>query len=225
MGSSPRLRGTQGVVEQVCHAEGIIPALAGNTRLAARPVGVRSRRPSCLRDHPRACGEHPLHDRLIGLREGSSPRLRGTRVDQAAVRRRSGIIPALAGNTSWAPQPDCTRWDHPRACGEHWQVAVWRGCGVGSSPRLRGTPVGHFRGDRRIGIIPALAGNTPATPTTTPTRRDHPRACGEHKSVALYVRQYVGSSPRLRGTPAELERLDDVLGIIPALAGNTGWVC
>ena len=180
--------------------------------------------PTCCWDHPRACGEHTVSEDRLNRYTGSSPRLRGTRVDQAAVRRRSGIIPALAGNTSWAPQPDCTRWDHPRACGEHWQVAVWRGCGVGSSPRLRGTPVGHFRGDRRIGIIPALAGNTPATPTTTPTRRDHPRACGEHKSVALYVRQYVGSSPRLRGTHARFLPARTRRGIIPALAGNTSRV-
>ena len=50
---------------------------------------------------------------------GSSPRMRGTLSDVGGEVVQLGIIPAHAGNTM---SPDIirrTRWDHPRACGEH----------------------------------------------------------------------------------------------------------
>ena len=52
--------------------------------------------------------------------------------------------------------------------------------GVGSSPRMRGTPRqgGHHRPDR--GIIPAYAGNTALSSGSRSLTRDHPRVCGEH---------------------------------------------
>ena len=92
VGSSPRLRGTQGPADERIWWPGIIPALAGNTRQA----GVRSRRPS---DHPRACGEHKKWFNSIKRERGSSPRLRGTPLIQIKFDGGEGIIPALAGNT------------------------------------------------------------------------------------------------------------------------------
>ena len=73
---------------------------------------------------------------------------------------RIGIIPALAGNTWSAFAAHAASWDHPRACGEHYDgdtPDVWLS---GSSPRLRGTRALGARHARRRGIIPALAGNT-----------------------------------------------------------------
>ena len=50
--------------------------------------------------------------------------------------------------------------------------------------------------------------------------RDHPRACGEHVLSASWTRLTRGSSPRLRGTFADLPHAVPDCGIIPALAGN-----
>ena len=74
--------------------------------------------------------------------------------------RQTGIIPALAGNTSSAARNSARARDHPRACGEH--MMQWYGTRAygGSSPRLRGTPSSNKHAIAICGIIPALAGNT-----------------------------------------------------------------
>ena len=51
---------------------------------------------------------------------------------------------------------------------------------MGSSPRMRGAHVGKIAALHDGGIIPADAGSTWYVTTVTPTRRDHPRGCGEH---------------------------------------------
>ncbi len=131
-GSSPRLRGTPQRAAEADRDDGIIPALAGNTRTARASTWAR-------RDHPRACGEHHRMTRHIHQVPGSSPRLRGTREDLAGVYQVRGIIPALAGNTYSGHGKKPRYWDHPRACGEHDGRGVDVLALAGSSPRLRGT--------------------------------------------------------------------------------------
>ena len=111
-GSSPRMRGTQGRVGQADEEAGIIPAYAGNTL-------ARSRRPSRARDHPRVCGEHLVVGGEAVTSAGSSPRMRGTRVDRVHGDFVGGIIPAYAGNTSRTTRTAHGSRDHPRVCGEH----------------------------------------------------------------------------------------------------------
>ena len=50
---------------------------------------------------------------------------------------------------------------------------------------------------------------------------DHPRACGEHFDCTCSASGLCGSSPRLRGTPHEMQRGRGLVRIIPAPAGNT----
>ena len=194
-GSSPRLRGTPRPQTHPISTVGIIPALAGNT-LSSGLWGADSW------DHPRACGEHSSTSDDPLDEQGSSPRLRGTRV---AARRQAagrGIIPALAGNTAGPDGLARTCWDHPRACGEH----------VAGDRFRQGLPW----------IIPALAGNTVPPPlVSSGLMVDHPRACGEHAMTLSALAFAAGSSPRLRGTPASVELFGHIHGIIPALAGNT----
>ena len=71
------------------------------------------------------------------------------------------------------------------------------------------------------GIIPALAGNTPALTRSRSPPWDHPRACGEHLFHCFGIVVHIGSSPRLRGTHSRVQILTILAGIIPALAGNT----
>ena len=153
-GSSPRMRGTRIVSVSRPDKPGIIPAYAGNTvrLMRDRPNG---------RDHPRVCGEHRLPHRHPGPSRGSSPRMRGTHLQEHEREIRPGIIPAYAGNTrTTIRRPSDTR-DHPRVCGEHCIVTMMESLATGSSPRMRGTP--WLIPNLRIteGIIPAYAGNTP----------------------------------------------------------------
>ena len=195
-GSSPRLRGTLGLLEWVVLIVGIIPALAGNTPVAHSWS-------SSTRDHPRACGEHRRPARLSADQQGSSPRLRGTQTARVGDRRELGIIPALAGNTAGDALSNARE--------------------AGSSPRLRGT---HRQGNNKQaapGIIPALAGNTPLPASRQRHARDHPRACGEHSKLQFVFLNAEGSSPRLRGTRLRVAAEPAPRGIIPALAGNTPY--
>ena len=192
-GSSPRLRGTHRGAHLGESLAGIIPALAGNTSVSSHCGYPRG-------DHPRACGEHAFCACVGVAGSGSSPRLRGTHVQNLHGELLFGIIPALAGNTF----NERTYWailrDHPRACGEHSVGTPPDGWGLGSSPRLRGTRGVAMLAGAAYGIIPALAGNTCSPVRSGRVRGDHPRACGEHYSCVESAVLRAGSSPRLRGT-------------------------
>ena len=86
---------------------------------------------------------------------------------------------------------------------------------------MRGTLIVVFSSLLIDGIIPAYAGNTsPATPMM-PSRRDHPRVCGEHHCMMPISAVSWGSSPRMRGTHFCPILPTVYRGIIPAYAGNT----
>ena len=106
-------------------------------------------------------------------------------------------------------------------CGEHdcGLQSRWR-C-MGSSPHVRGARHGQGRDHGRRGIIPACAGSTsPATPMM-PSRRDHPRMCGEHSLSMTSPLISTGSSPHVRGALGSSEPSGLPPGIIPACAGST----
>ena len=193
MGSSPRVRGTLQTSRRSGARPGIIPACAGNTD-TSRPFSATRR------DHPRVCGEHFRALHLPGTLRGSSPRVRGTQIDELLAVLDVGIIPACAGNTqtngSWIREFG----DHPRVCGEHDEHRERHGDEVGSSPRVRGTrqPARLRRGRHRI--IPACAGNTPWRSARPSADGDHPRVCGEHAVPVTCNDPSLGSSPRVRGT-------------------------
>ena len=157
---------------------------------------------------------------------GSSPRMRGTpHVHEVAARIR-GIIPAYAGNTGSAIC--CMRYgrDHPRVCGEHSILVFSRWNVLGSSPRMRGTPLDFPLDSLTLGIIPAYAGNTTSCPRYPCRCRDHPRVCGEHDTLERHGGFRPGSSPRMRGTPSRNSWRRRTPWIIPAYAGNThGTAC
>ena len=178
----------------------------------------------CISDIPRACGEHSSISPFRTSLRGSSPRLRGTQHALVAVTPFHGIIPALAGNTCRSWRESGAAWDHPRACGEHWDWISQNIIDPGSSPRLRGTLLHMRQLWPKHGIIPALAGNTTIPVRCLHGARDHPRACGEHHRGWVGSTRMLGSSPRLRGTHALDVSCRPPVGIIPALAGNTRCV-
>ena len=71
------------------------------------------------------------------------------------------------------------------------------------------------------GIIPAYAGNTTYWKLHELYVRDHPRVCGEHDAVNWPNFAFAGSSPRMRGTLPSIGFTGELVGIIPAYAGNT----
>ena len=152
---------------------------------------------------------------------GSSPRVRGTRLQRLHDRAGQGIIPAYAGNTRGPGRGQRVRRDHPRVCGEHKGTQAILADGEGSSPRVRGTQPLIRPSVRCPGIIPACAGNTMAAATWRTRRRDHPRVCGEHGTLHGKATEAAGSSPRVRGTPRDNTIMFAMYGIIPACAGNT----
>ena len=70
----------------------------------------------------------------------------------------------------------------------------------GSSPRLRGTLYVGYKALRQDRFIPASAGNTVDIHREYIKPAVHPRVCGEHVEDRASTTEYVGSSPRLRGT-------------------------
>ena len=213
-GSSPRLRGTQRVINHQAGELRFIPAPAGNTNARPGPAAIPP-------VHPRACGEHLIFTFGNNEVNGSSPRLRGTLRASAQTTLTRRFIPAPAGNT---PNPKThARHNpvHPRACGEHWHFGHSTVTTVGSSPRLLGTPRQHRR-KRRVGrFIPAPAGNTFHTLRGGFDSPVHPRACGEHLPSILGADTAHGSSPRLRGTHTAAVENAVLRRFIPAPAGNT----
>ena len=88
---------------------------------------------------PRTCGEHILLTNVLTGAWGSSPRMRGTRELGGPAAPGLGIIPAHAGNTRCKVVWETQSRDHPRACGEHYNLMFDMQTLMGSSPRMRGT--------------------------------------------------------------------------------------
>ncbi len=192
-GSSPRLRGTPGLLVAHPQADRFIPAPAGNTHQSGfQRVD--------LAVHPRACGEHFTTDAMSADSDGSSPRLRGTHNQRYIKSAPERFIPAPAGNTYLLACDGNWKTVHPRACGEHRPNMCLGRCLSGSSPRLRGTPTGHRAAKRNRRFIPAPAGNTGRFQFQHSGMPVHPRACGEHANRPWASPWSAGSSPRLRGT-------------------------
>jgi len=131
MGPSPRVRGKQNARPKMKTLSGSIPASAGETS-AARP---NASKPGV---HPRECGGNAPRSCRPENGSGPSPRVRGKPWGEPRPPRRTGSIPASAGETVRECQPP--RWGevHPRECGGNRVDGPGRGRGEGPSPRVRG---------------------------------------------------------------------------------------
>ena len=86
---------------------------------------------------------------------------------------------------------------------------------------MRGTRFVFRNGLIPTRIIPADAGNTSLEVARQIAIEDHPRGCGEHPYIPIYLYLLQGSSPRMRGTQSGDAKLSNSRRIIPADAGNT----
>ncbi len=213
-GSSPRMRGKH-VLPYSGTAQGrIIPAHAGQTRIASTEVTYRP-------DHPRACGANHASHVFGRFNHGSSPRMRGKRRCQSAGRTCGRIIPAHAGQTDSYAHCFFDGSDHPRACGANSTRYNARHMPTGSSPRMRGKRGRNVRVIALRRIIPAHAGQTWRSDCARSHDSDHPRACGANVVFAAEIFYYFGSSPRMRGKLPHGNTAGATYRIIPAHAGQT----
>ena len=192
-------------------------------------------------------GEHKDSLAPAYRRAGSFPHARGAPAARAAQRvpggiipacaggalRRQrerkqaiGIIPACAGSTRPRPPHTCRPRDYPRMRGEHTSPSWHRPPSPESSPHVRGAPDLLAAPLVGLGIIPACAGSTRASPPTGRLTGDHPRMRGEHCTPSACRRRGRGSSPHARGARRVKPHLVVARGIIPACAGSTAsvWV-
>ena len=153
-GTSPRVRGKLGGRGVVAPGIRYIPARAGEARPSSSRRGAGG-------VHPRACGGSCRLWALKAASLGTSPRVRGKRVQDSVRIQHVGYIPARAGEAG-GPHPDREEPGvHPRACGGSVRCRLAGGPRPGTSPRVRGKRAGGLGKAARIGYIPARAGEAP----------------------------------------------------------------
>mgnify|MGYP004455157209 CR=1 FL=1 len=131
--------------------EGITPAYAGKSRPC---FGSQA----AAKDHPRVCGEKfRLRGRTFS-KLGSPPRMRGKDAVAVAGCIELGITPAYAGKSNYSCDKGGNNWDHPRVCGEKYQLLRMGYAVVGSPPRMRGKGPDDIETPVSAGITPAYAG-------------------------------------------------------------------
>ena len=128
------------------------------------------------------CGEQNGLKTSYKTTGGSSPRVRGTAINDHSYNKDDGIIPACAGNRRSLTSTGSITGDHPRVCGEQLINSGIPPRLMGSSPRVRGTDKIAIFFSRYLGIIPACAGNRSRMGKNIFDSRDHPRVCGEQNS-------------------------------------------
>ena len=117
VGSPPHVRGKEQGRRPDLPGIGITPACAGK----------RIDMPSFIltyRDHPRMCGEKPVHRPFAGTGRGSPPHVRGKGWKYSACAVNGRITPACAGKSRPLSGFQLYSWDHPRMCGEKKQ-GIW----------------------------------------------------------------------------------------------------
>ncbi len=153
LGSSPRMWGTHQRLLYVVFEIRFIPTHVGNT-----PIRTRCRQGPPV--HPHACGEHSPQLLIILISLGSSPRMWGTHDRRPAEEVGDRFIPTHVGNTLCGRLGAGVVAVHPHACGEHLAMVLAEVQGVGSSPRMWGTPGPTGPGPRCRRFIPTHVGNT-----------------------------------------------------------------
>ena len=136
----------------------------------------------------------------------------------------SRITPAGAGKTQHGIQSNGIYKDHPRRCGENFQVLEWFSFYVGSPPQVRGKQVNSEKGDCTLWITPAGAGKTHSFCRKPRCCRDHPRRCGENLKKLSWAMTGLGSPPQVRGKRIKLSGKKLRMRITPAGAGKTTFI-
>ena len=236
-GSSPLTRGKPAGPFHDVRLEGLIPAHAGKTRrsslsrhgaagsspLTRGKLSTEGMRSTASWLIPAHAGK-TRNARILGNKLGAHPRSRGENALKRAARNNDGwLIPAHAGKTPAGKAVACPTWAHPRSRGENPRALDRAPDLGGSSPLTRGKRC-VCRVDGVVqGLIPAHAGKTGISSSSTKNPRAHPRSRGENRGRPGRNRAGPGSSPLTRGKPRPPDDGGAAGGLIPAHAGKTGF--
>ena len=170
--------------------------------------------------YPRVCGGTHSWMETSPMPRGLSSRLRGNRGRRRSGPRRSGSIPASAGEPARLCRSARRRRVYPRACGGTEQLGLVAGRPMGLSPRLRGNPYSSIEAEFDRRSIPAPAGEPTGLSQSSRWQGVYPRACGGTKCCNCGVQTCEGLSPRLRGNRHLPFRRVEQHRSIPAPAGE-----
>ena len=152
--------------------------------------------------------------------KGLSPPTRGNLVDAALQLVAARSIPAHAGEPSCRRRSSSFPPVYPRPRGGTYTTLPANAMVEGLSPPTRGNLGGNRNAGRRVGSIPAHAGEPAAGCTRTAFGKVYPRPRGgtsERQSVMLPT---AGLSPPTRGNPAREANSAERERSIPAHAGE-----
>ena len=135
------------------------------------------------------------------------------------------LIPAHAGKTVTVSPRASRPAAHPRSRGENTGILTATAGYAGSSPLTRGKPLETVVNWPRVGLIPAHAGKTRASTSSSMTTKAHPRSRGENHPSGGGDDDVAGSSPLTRGKPSTTATRRSPGRLIPAHAGKTFAGC
>ena len=212
-GLSPRTRGSPLDRQFLLAFQGPIPADAGEP-------GTATDRPDARGAYPRGRGGALDTRQLSAMRQGLSPRTRGSRRLFRSIRFRCGPIPADAGEPARESSRRPARGAYPRGRGGAPRFARVKPLGEGLSPRTRGSLSEWSDYSFSKGPIPADAGEPQACTTSYKRTRAYPRGRGGAWDIYLITQHPMGLSPRTRGSLSWCRISIFIDGPIPADAGE-----
>ena len=150
--------------------------------------------------------------------------MRGKAVTASSNRSCRRITPAHAGKSEITEAAAAAGKDHPRPCGEKYNISPTVFALVGSPPPMRGKVAGYARTVEITGITPAHAGKSHVYLLYARAGRDHPRPCGEKFDHELQRTRLIGSPPPMRGKENGPKPRKYTHRITPAHAGKRAAV-
>ena len=153
-------------------------------------------------------------------RKGLSPHVRGNRAVARHRQPAHGSIPARAGEPSIATSSRTGGRVYPRTCGGTRGRLADDHVRGGLSPHVRGNPGASDRRRNANGSIPARAGEPCSSAAFRSRRRVYPRTCGGTLDQLASPVFGAGLSPHVRGNPTRSRSTSQIVGSIPARAGE-----
>ncbi len=177
----PRSRGATRPAASACQAErGLSPLTRGN------PPTSETSWPSSPA-YPRSRGATLLADRPKTLDQGLSPLTRGNQFPRFNRTRRSGPIPAHAGQPSWRSADERLPWAYPRSRGATGFSVAGPSNIRGLSPLTRGNLSLNQGGALLHGPIPAHAGQPWPRRSTSRLPGAYPRSRGATRAKSRFA--------------------------------------
>ena len=152
--------------------------------------------------------------------KGSPPHVRGQVCCCSSSDSLHRITPACAGTRSLSGPCAPYSRDHPRMCGDKLGGQIYRLCGVGSPPHVRGQAKFVSGNVKKMGITPACAGTSCGRAEEDAKKQDHPRMCGDKAQNVGKGGEIGGSPPHVRGQVPLFAKQIIYRRITPACAGT-----